>query len=132
MMTMPNSDLLHQPAMKSFVTPVTFQSLLTFTCSECHRVIMKSSLRITCTTCGQSRHLACTNLSRRERECIRYGCREWRCCGTAQSPSTSTMPSQYHPTPSQLSESTMLQEVPIIHPVSQEDGVTTHPITQKI
>ena len=38
--TMPNSDLLHplhQPAMKSFVTPVTFQGLLT--CSECHRVI---------------------------------------------------------------------------------------------
>ena len=81
-MTMPNSDLLHplhQPAMKIFVAPVTFQSLLTITCSECHSVIRKSSPRETCATSGESRHLACTYLQRRERESICYGCREWRC-----------------------------------------------------
>ena len=41
-MTMPNSDLqhpLHQPAKMGFLTPVTVPSLLTFTSSECHRVI---------------------------------------------------------------------------------------------
>ena len=38
-MTMQNSDLLHplhQPAMKSFVTRITIQSQLNFTCSECY------------------------------------------------------------------------------------------------
>ena len=98
--------------MKSFVTPVNFHSLLT--CSQCHRAIKKSSPRATCTTCGQTRHLACTYLPR-ERESIRDGSREWRCSGTVQSPSTSTMPSPNHPTPSEICESTMLQEVPIIH-----------------
>ena len=53
--------------MKSFVTTVTFQSLLTFTCSECHRVIKKSSSRATSTTCGQSRHMIFTYLPRREK-----------------------------------------------------------------
>ena len=102
-MTMPNADLLHplhQSAMKSFATPVTYQSLLTFTCSQCHRVIKKSSPRATCTTCGQYRNLACTYLPRRERKSIRDGCQEWRCCGTAQSPSKSTVPSRNHPIPS--------------------------------
>ena len=117
--------------MKSFVTPVTFHSLLTFTCSMCHRVIKKSSPRSTCTTCGQFRHLVCANQPRRERECIRDDCREWRCCGIAQCLSTSTMPSRSHPTPSEVYDSTMLQEVPIIHPKIQEDGVTTRPIPQK-
>ena len=107
-MTMPNSDILHplhQPAMESFVTPVTFQSLLTCTCSECHRVTKKSSPRAICITCGQSRQLACTYLPRRKSD--RDRCREWRCRDTAQSPSTNTMPSRTHPTPSQISESTM-------------------------
>ena len=115
-MTMPNSYLLHplhQPVMKSIMEPVTFQSLLTFTSSECHRIIKKSSLIATCTTCGLSWHLASTCLPTREREGICDGCREWRCCGTAKSPST------------------MLQEVPIIYPKTQEDGVTTQPIPQK-
>ena len=117
--------------MKSFVTPVTFQSLLTFNCSECHRLIMKLSPRVTCTTCVKSQHLACNYLSRRERECICDGCQECRCCGTAQSPSTSTMPSINHPTPSKISESTMSQEMPITHLKTKEDGVTTQPIPQK-
>ena len=133
-MTIQNSDFLHplhQPAMKSIGTPITFQSLLTLTCSECHRVIKKSCPRKTCTTWGKSRHQTCTYLLRRERESIRDGCRELHCRGTDQSPSTSTMPSRSHPTPSQISESTMLQEVPIIHPKIQEDGVTTQPIPQK-
>ena len=127
-MTMPNSDLLHplhHPAIKNFVTPVTFKSLLKFTCSKCHRVIKKSSPSATCTNCGQSRHLACNYLPRRERESIHDGCQEWRCCGTAQSPSTSTMPSQNHPTPSQISESTMSQEMPIY------TWIHTQPIPQK-
>ena len=78
-MTMPNSYILypiHQSAMKSFVTPATFQSLLTFTCSECHRVNKKSSPRATCITSDQSRHLACTYLPRRGRERIRDGYQE--------------------------------------------------------
>ena len=112
-MTMPNSDLLHPPASNDDFC-VTFQSLLT--CSGCHIVIRKSRSTATCTTCGQSRHLACTYLSRWERESICDGCREWRCCVTAQSLSTSTMPSRNHLTPSQSSESTMLHEVTIIHP----------------
>ena len=61
--TMPNSGLLHplhQPAIKSFATPVTFQSLLTFTSSVSHRLIKKSGPRETSTTSGQSRQLACT------------------------------------------------------------------------
>ena len=57
---------------KVFVMAVTFQSLLTFTCSECRRVIKKSCPRATC--CGQSRHLAFTYLPRRERESICDGC----------------------------------------------------------
>ena len=64
---MPNSDLLpplHQPAMKSFVTHVTLQSLLTFTCSEYNRVIKKSSPKNTCTTCGQFHHQAYSYLPR--------------------------------------------------------------------
>ena len=133
-MTMPNPDLLfplHQPAMKSFETLVTSLSRLTFTCSECHRVIRKSRSRATCTTSGQSRHLACTYLPRRERESICDGCREWRCCVTAQSPSTSTMPSRNHSTPSEIFESTMLQEVTIIDLKTQQDGVTKRPIPQK-
>ena len=100
-MTMQNLDLLHplhQPTRKSFVTPVTFQSLFTITPSECHRVIKKLSQRATCTICGQSRHMTCTYLPRREGECNCDGCRELRCCGTAQSPSTNTMPSRNHPT----------------------------------
>ena len=32
---------------------------------------------------------------------------------------------------SQIAESTMLQEVPIIHPKTQDDGVITRPILQK-
>ena len=129
-MTMPKSSLLHpllQPAMKSFVTRVTFQSPLTFTCSECHRVIRKSSPRATCTTCGQSRYLVGTYLPRQERESIRDGCREWRCCGIAQYPFASAIPSQDHPTPSQISESTILQEVQVIHLKTKEDGLTTQP-----
>ena len=82
-------------------------------------------------TCVQSRQLACTYLPRHRRESICDGCYEWRCCGTAQSPSTSTMPRRNHPTPSQTPEGTMLQEVPITHPKPQEDGVTTRPIPQK-
>ena len=82
-MTMLDSGLLHplhQPAMKSFVIPVTILSLSTYTCFECCRVIKKSILRAICTTCGQSCHLAWTYLPRRERESILYDCREWRCC----------------------------------------------------
>ena len=56
------------------------------------------------------------HLSDKTRESIHDGCREWRCCGTAQSPSASTTPSRNHPTPSVIPESTMLQEAPIIHP----------------
>ena len=72
-MTMLNSDLqhsLHQSAMKSFVTPITVLSLSTSTWSECHRVIKKSSLRATCTSCGQSSYLVCTYLPRHERGSI--------------------------------------------------------------
>ena len=53
--TLPNSDLLHpihQQAKKSVIKSVTVQSLPNFTCSECNRVIKKSSPRATCTTCG--------------------------------------------------------------------------------
>ena len=91
----------------------------------------KSCPRATCTTCGHIQNMACTCLSSRERESIRDGCREWRCCDTDQSPSTSTMPSRSHPTPSQISERTMLQEVLIIHQKTQHDGVSTRPISQK-
>ena len=83
------------------------------------------------TRCGQSRHLASTYLSRRERESICDGSREWRCCGTIQSPSTITMPSQNHPTRRQTSESTMLQEVSIMHTKTQEGGASIRPIEQK-
>ena len=77
--------------------------------------------------CGQSWHLDCTFLSRRERERIHDGCREWRCSGKAQSPSTSTMPSRNNPIPSLISEGTMPQEVSIILQKTQEDGVPTKP-----
>ena len=66
----------------------------------------------------------------RERENICDGCRERSCWDTAQSPSTSTVPSRNHPTPSQISESTMLQDVPIIHPKTQVDRVAIRPILQ--
>ena len=74
-----------------------YSSLLTFTCSEYNWMFKKSSPKAASTTCGQSQHLACTYLPRREREGIHDGCQEWRCCGTAQSPSTSTRPSQNNP-----------------------------------
>ena len=128
-MTMPNQDLPHQLkqlATKSFVTPISIPNLLTCTCYECHRVIKKSSPSATSPTCTQSRHLACTYLPRQERESIRDGCREWRCCGTAQSPSPSTMPA-----PCQISESTMSHEVPIIHLKTKEDVVTNRLIQQQ-
>ena len=131
---MPNSDSLHplhQPAMKSFVTPVTFQSLFIFTYSDFHGVIKNSSPRASCTTCDQSRHLACTYMPSHERKSICDGCRDWRCSGTAKSPSTSTMPSRNHPTTSQIPESTMFQEIPIIHQKPEEDGATTRQIPQK-
>ena len=97
--TMLNSDLQHpphQPAMRSFVTPITVPSLSTSTCFECRIMIKKSSLIATCITCGQCRHLVCAYLPRCERESIRDGHHEWLCCDTAQSPSTSTMPRPLH------------------------------------
>ena len=126
MMTVAKSDLphaLYQLSMRSFVTPVTFVNLSTSTCYECYRVIMTSMPRATCTTCGQSRHLTCNRLSRRERESIRDGCREWRCCGTAQSTSTSTTSCGHFYTTSRIPESTMLWEESVVHMRTQQDGV---------
>ena len=69
--------------------------------------------------------------SAKTRESIRDGCREWRCSDTAKSPSMSTIPSRNLPTPIEISESTLSQEVQIIHLKTQEDGVNTQQIPQK-
>ena len=85
---------------------------------------------VICCACWKSIHQSCSDMTRtmqkqwrqaNDYQCtnceiiILDGCREWRCCGIAQSPLTSTMPSRNHPTSSQISESTMTQEVTITH-----------------
>ena len=132
MMTIPKSDQPHplqQPAMKSFVTTITILRLSTSTCSECSRAIKKTR-PATCTTCGQSRHLACTYLLTCERECIQDGCREWRWCGTEQSPSKNTIPCLHQYTTSKILENTMLKNEPVVHPKIQEVRGTTKQILQ--
>ena len=106
-------------------------SMLKCTCSEWYSEIRKSSPKETCTTRGQSRHLACIYLWRRERESISVGYREWCCWGTFQSPLSSTMPSRNHPSSRQMPNSTMLQELPIIHTKTLEDAITTRIIPRK-
>ena len=88
-------------------------------------MIKKSFPRAACTTSGKTRNLAYSYLSRRERKSIHYGCQIWSCCDTAQSPLTSTMSSRNHYAISDLPESSMLQEEPVVHPKTQEDAGTT-------
>ena len=145
-MTMPNSDLLH-PA--SNVEPCDTRHLPEPTHHHLFRVPQSDQeIKSECNlyhlwsipTPGL--HLSA---KMRERESIRDGHQEWCYCGTAQSPSTSTIPRMvllWHgpisinehyakPTPSQISDSTMLQEVPIIHPRMELPPDHSHRKNQK-
>lgn len=93
------------------------------TCATCKQKIRRNNPRADCATCGNTRHLPCTGLNRRDKEAVCDKKRTWICCLTVPK-TTSDSPQLNSTTTNTRTSTTPVAVAPAQPPHTQTPTMT--------